>query len=575
MQIRQFFLGVVLFAIPFFASPAMPQEKGTTPGDARQPQAVIRATTRLVQVSVVVQDKKGEPLTGLKKEDFAVFDEGVAQNIAVFSSASPAAPAVPNPLPPNVFTNRFDLKGQDPGTVTIVLFDWLNTAATDQAYVRKEILRFLQTLKPQDHVAVYALTSELLLLHEFTQDAAALVNAVTHFSPKEMAQFDASHPEYFDVPALHDDPGWMRFQAQLNQANDEIAQQAKLDRAFVTSGALQAIAEHVAAIPGRKNLVWVSGGFPLQIGIGVSAPDQLAETLDLEAQKSAQALSRVNMAIYPVDVTGVATNAAMSPTNRTDLKCMDCINESPAPSPGSFARQDLRDSERFMADATGGQAFYGSNDIRDAMRRAFDDGRFAYTIGFYPNHGQWDGKFRKIKVQVSTDGAKLRYRKGYVAFSDSTVDESRIKAELQEAALSPIEATSLSMIVSGKLVEPASSRNLELHIGLDPKQLQLDIVQDHRKGALDLFLLQRDATGNMVAAEKQHIGVNLDEKQYEYLSRVAMVLEKHVVVQPQAAELRVVVRDAGSSILGSISLPVSAFLSGTPATLEPVTKNSN
>ena len=565
MKTRQFLFSAAILASALYVPFAVSQEKGAAaPGDAKQSQAVIRSTTRLVQVSVVVQDKKGEPLTGLKKEDFTIFDEGVAQNIAVFSSANPAPAAMPTPLPPNVFTNRFDLKGQDPGAVTIVLFDRLNSSVTDQAYVRKEILRFLQTLKPQDHVAIFALTSQLILLHDFTQDAVALVNAVAHFSPKEMAQFDASHPEYFDVPALHDDPGWMRFQAQLNQANDEIAQQAKFDRALITTAALEAIAEHVAAIPGRKNLVWVSGGFPLQIGVGVISPNQLGETLDLEAKRTAQAMSRVNMAIYPVDVRGVVGNAAMSPTNPTDLKCMDCINESPSPSSGSFARQDLRDSERFMADATGGEAFYGSNDVRDAMRRAFDDGRYAYTIGFYPNHGQWDGKFRKIKIQVSADGAKLRYRKGYVAFTDTAVEESQIKAELEQAAVSPIEATSLGMIVSGKLVEPSSNRNLELHIGLDPKQLQLEISQDHRKGAVDLFLLQLDAAGNMLAAEKQHIGVNLEEKQYEYLSRAAMVLDKHVVLKPESTELRVVIRDAGSSVLGSVSLPVSAFLPGMP-----------
>lgn len=556
-RVRQIALLFVL--LPFVAS-ARPREKETTrTAGTPQQETVIRSTTRLVQVTVVAQDKKGEPITGLKKEDFTVFDEGVPQSISVFAGASPAPAAPPSPLPPNVFTNRFDLKGQDPGAVTVVLFDLLNTSDVDQSYVRKQILTFLQALKPQDHVAIYALTSRLILLHEFTQDAAALVNAVNHFSPKQTAAFDASHPEYLDVPALHNDFFWMRFQEAVNQANGEIAEQAKLDRILITSQALRAIAEHVAAIPGHKSLVWVSGGFPLQIGIGVVHPNRIGATFDPNARKTAEAFSRVNMAIYPVDATGLVGNAAMSPSNPTNFKCIDCIPEAPAAPRGLYARQDLRDSERLLADVTGGQAFYGSNDVRDAMRRVFDDDRFAYTVGFYPNHGHWDGKFRKIRVRVAADGAKLRYRSGYIAFANQADDEDKIKSELQEAAVSPIEATGLGMIVSGKASEPQPSRNLELHIGIDPKQLSLEVSQDHRKGALDLFVLQRDAAGGILSREKQHIGVNLEEQQFEYLVRAAMVLDKHVTVEPQAIEIRVVVRDAASGILGSVTLPANSF----------------
>src|SRR5271170_2802232 len=186
-----------LLAVCFFANicatlataqtpPRAPQ--GADPIGSTQASPPIRSTTRLVQVSVIVHDKKGNPVTGLKKEAFTVFDEGKPQNIAFFSSAA-AAPLLPGAplLPPNAFTNRFDLKGQGPGAVTIVLFDALNTAPQAQAYVRKEILRFLQALKPQDHVAVYALTSQILILHDFTQDASALVDAVNRFTPKELA----------------------------------------------------------------------------------------------------------------------------------------------------------------------------------------------------------------------------------------------------------------------------------------------------------------------------------------------------------------------------------------------------
>jgi len=109
----------LILAFSFSASPA---QQSLPDAPAPQQQTVIRSSVRLVQVSVVVEDKKGDPVAGLKAEDFTVLDEGRPQKIAFFSAATPppaeespdhAAPPA-NLLPANAFTNRYDLKGQDP-----------------------------------------------------------------------------------------------------------------------------------------------------------------------------------------------------------------------------------------------------------------------------------------------------------------------------------------------------------------------------------------------------------------------------------------------------------------------------
>lgn len=111
-------------------------------------------------------------------------------------------------------------------------------------------------MKPQDHVAAYGLTHELLILHDFTHDASVLIEAARQFKPKESALHDGSNPAYFNVPALAGDPMWARFQEAVNQTDARIADQYKMRRAEMTANALEAIANHVATIPGRKNLVW-------------------------------------------------------------------------------------------------------------------------------------------------------------------------------------------------------------------------------------------------------------------------------------------------------------------------------
>ncbi|HEY1424971.1 MAG TPA: VWA domain-containing protein [Candidatus Acidoferrum sp.] len=594
MHIRIVFAGFLLVWLLAGAASGFAQAPPVAPATAPVQQGpAIRSTTRLIQVSVIVQNHRGEPITGLKPEDFTVFDDKQEQKIAFFIAEAPGPVSAPaNPLPPGVFTNRFDLKGQDPGTVTVVLFDELNTAVADQAYVRKQVIRFLQTLKPQDRVAVYALTTQLIVLHDFTQDSAALVKAVSAFSPKEIAAYDASTTAQVDLVGMTGDSDWAKFQAALNNANGMIAEQKTLNRVGTTVGAIEAIANHISGIPGRKSLVWVSGGFPIQIGFGnISLPDNGPATLATASARNTQsgagqdqsplpgatntanqlprndrtfaslspevyaatrALNQANVAIYPVDAKGVEIDPGYSPGMRGSSTTMNS---------DFFTRQDIRESSRLLADRTGGEAFFGSNDIRNAMRRAFDDGRYAYTIGFYPQHGNWTGEFRELKVKVKTAGAHLRYRKGYFAFADRSDAEAVVDVGLQDAAVSPLESTSLGVIVSGKPAGELSARNVALRLGVDVKQFLLQESDNRHKGSLDLLFVQRSANGAVVAAEKQHVDLNFDAKEYESLSRTSMVLGKHLVILPQSEELRVLVRDSGSGSVGSVTMPVKTWFS--------------
>jgi VWFA-related protein len=540
-------------------------------------------------MSVVVEDRKGNPVAGLKQEDFTVLDEGRPQQIAFFIAAAQVleqrTPPAAGFLPPNAFTNRYDLKGEEPpGAVTVVLFDTLNTAPEDQSYVRKEVIHFLESVQTQDHVAVYGLTTQLFVLHEFTRDSGDLVAAAHRFAPKELAAFDASHTPNVDLVSLGADKQWTRLQDAVNNASGEIADMHNISRAGATLGALEAIADHVSGIPGRKNLVWISGGFPIQIGLpnigkaggsGVSnladpstanrltRADREAGTLEDAVKEAAESLNRGNIAVYAIDAKGVELDPRTDPSQRGS-RLTDQIRDTSALN----IEQDSRDSSKLLADRTGGLAFFGNNDIRGALHKAFEDGLYAYTVGFYPSHGQWDGEVRKNKIEVKGTGLRLRYRAGYYASPDRTDSKAWIAEALRQAADSPLDATSLSMIVTGRGSE--NPRTVEFHIGIDPKQLLLESSGDHRKGALDLLFLQRSGTGVTLAEEKQHIDLNLEEKQFQFLAKAAMVLDRHVTILPQTAEMRVVIRDAGSGSLGSVATPVKAFL---PSSAEPVRKS--
>lgn len=536
-----------LFLSPLLSATPQSSSQPAASNQNTQPSQIIRTATRLVQVNVVVQDKDGIPIKGLKEADFSLLDNGRPQKIAFFSANTPA-PVSALPLPPHVFTNRADLKGQDPGATIVILFDTLNTDFEDQSFARRQVLRFLRSFKPQDHVAIFALTTDLLLLHGFTEDATALSSAVDRFSPQLLAIFDASHPIDLHVPGLENDPFFNSFESHVNNANGEIADLGIADRFRITYSALVAIANYVGTIPGHKSLVWISGGLPIQIGlerIGVAdrenfslanpgVPGALGDMRGL-----ARELNRANMAIYPVDVHGI------------DVK------DSPT---AFFMRQNLRDTFRLLADKTGGKAFYGTNDVAGAIGSAFEDGRYTYTLGFYPDHGQWDGKFRDISIHLAVQGADLRYRRGYFALPEKSERETVVNADLHDAAISALDATDLGITVFCKTLPPVSAHVLQVRMGVNPRQFLLQEKDNHFAGGLDLVFLQKDANGKILAAEKQHVDVKFSQQEYESLFKTGLVLQRRLTIDPSSTEIRVLMRDEGSGSVGSVTVPLSQAL---------------
>jgi VWFA-related protein len=149
---------------------------------AQTPPTTFRATTRLVQVSVVVHDKDGRPVTGLEGGDFTLYENGKEQPIELFSIESDrvTGTAPVSSAPTNDFSNR--VEGRASGAVTVILFDRLNTRFEDQTQARYQVVKFLGQIQRDDHVALYVLESNVVrVLHDFTSDATSLLRALSRY----------------------------------------------------------------------------------------------------------------------------------------------------------------------------------------------------------------------------------------------------------------------------------------------------------------------------------------------------------------------------------------------------------
>lgn len=151
-----------------------PTTKDTVASTSSTPSTpVFRATSRLVLLDVIVTDHRGEFVPGLKASDFTVFEDNKPQKISAFAvqalAAAPAKPYPPFRLPPHQYTNFTFIKPEADRPVTVVLMDMLNTTGVDQAYARKQMIRFLEDLPAGRPIALFVLTSKLHMVRVFQE----------------------------------------------------------------------------------------------------------------------------------------------------------------------------------------------------------------------------------------------------------------------------------------------------------------------------------------------------------------------------------------------------------------------
>ena len=537
-------------------APAQPSAQAAP--QAKQEATVLRVTTHLVQVNVIVQDKKGEPVADLTRGDFTLLDQGQPQQITSFSLESMGTlPAPPQAVPANFYSNRFEQKGGTPTAATVILLDGLNTKFEDMAYARQQIIKFLGQLQPQDRVGLYTLTTKLTILHDFTSDAAPLLRALERYKGHSSTALVGAEFE----PA---DTGVDQIDAFLDDANQRVADFYTINRARQTARALEAIANHVARLPGRKNLIWVSGGFPFYIGFGdvPASSTQGPTTFNEDVERAARALNDANLAVYPVDARGLigphSANPSLSAASRGPAGRRGAVPSAPRISP---VRANF-DTMNILADRTGGRAFYNTNDILGSIRRAIEDSRVTYVLGYYPSHGQWDGKFHEMKVQVKQPGLHLHFRRGYFAWPDTPLELKQREALLREAVASPLEATSLGLNVRVKPVDVPGARTLKTELEVYPRDITLEPQGDRWVGSLSLLYVQQGPDGHDVTGESKTLNLRLTRETYERVMKDGLVWNLDLPVADGAARLRIVVRDASSGSIGSVNIPLSKLFSG-------------
>jgi len=591
---------------------------------------VLRQTVSRVVVDVVVTDSQGRPVTGLTADDFRVFEDGKQQVIRHFEEYSPGSgellPARPAGLPPHTFLNLPATPEKQGAPPAVILFDALNTSLSDQMYARQQMMKFLREMPAGVPTAIFVLSDRLHLLQGFSGQREVLLEAAKRQNPIPdqeglLPTTDANGPE--STPASGGEsqlspahssappgssgsagPGEISSQGPgmaaplsrpmgadtlLTQMADEMNGVLLDQRVNLTLTALDQVARFLSSVPGRKNLIWLSGSFPITMG-----PDPAAGSMVFANERSYyqqiedtdNLLCMSQVAVYPVDARGL-----VAPILRSGPGTAQAYAARLAAEHGSLDQ---------IADDTGGTAYYNVKGLANAILSAIDNGRNYYSLTYAPTNRNFNGKLRHIRLKLDHFGYHLAYRRHYYA---NPLGEGHDKTEADELAdarpgslMSALQfgapqahelifAARVYTVGAPALASPdqmarlipflqnaAQAEGLNFKKPEKPIQMQHYLVQ-FAVMANELTLLERkdgkyhpelmfatmayDPQGNALGGAKTTLdAAGIPADKMEQFRREGYQAFQNVYVPLNAASLRVAVRDGQSSRMGSLVIPL-------------------
>lgn len=614
------FISCLLFGGLLAATPLCAQNDAT---DQAAPETTLRITSRAVLVDVTVTDKSGNPVTGLTKDDFAVLDQGKPQTVSYFEEHNAGEEAKKNAqvvfptFPPNVFSNFSPLA--PPAAVNLLLLDTLNTPMDSQMEVREQARGYLKNLKPGSRIGIFIMSLRLSFVQGFADDPAVLAAALGYkknarpepavlLQSQEEANAQSNLVGMMSAP-VGGGPGGTTTAgsaAMISGMQDFLSEThyaQTSDREYRTLQNLQELATFLGGFPGRKNLIWMSGDFPLALF------GQTETRFEPEVKKTINLLNASRVSIYPIDAHGVIGNNLYTAQSQLDPSVSSpsqllgppagMTAGSPNAGQGSFSTSVMNESRdlnsshstmEMLARETGGLAFHNSNRLSDAINRVISGSSNFYTLSYAPTDEKMDGTLHTIDVKVAGSGKyTLSFRRGYYALDQDLPGAAQLKQRQALAIQSSSDPTTVDPLkafmdfgmpqteqilykawirpIPEKLDTPATERAVgkgpqdryAVDFAVDLKDVHLKPDDDgNHDGALNVTLIVYDKYGS-VANRKDHIiQLKLKPDIYKIFQQTGIQLHAEIEVPKGQFWLRTGVYDQATHKVGTMEVPFSS-----------------
>lgn len=538
---------------------------------------VVKVRSHLVNVDVSVKDKKGNYVNDLKADDFTVYENGVRQKVEFFNpplaggAASPAGGEASQPAAAVAPAPR--AQAGTPRNIISLVLDGMTTDQANMKRVRDGAVKYIkEQVKEGDAVALFAVTGGLQLLQPFTGDKEKLLAAVdkasavsTSSKGVEMRDIQETIARERDAaaPLNEADPEFGGTQGATSQGAVEGVMAAMIARRVAEEyvslrsvlglqqarpilAALAAICEAQRTVPGKKTLVLFSEGF-------VSP-----EVLDWQVQSTIDIANRADVAIYIIDAAGLKAGTPQSGAY---------VPPSPLQGIGALSRSESRgrpeggenefDQARFegnerehdilfrISGDTGGKFVRGTNDIARGLERIDQEIRSRYTLAYQSTDPNFDGSFRKIKIEVRRPDAQVVARAGYYAIApDQVVPLSPEERKLLAGVLAPDANATLPVSVALSAFRSQGGRYVvPLALEVPHDAVKFEQRADRRRMQLDVLVVFREGENKILSRLGGSFDVLLTEEQYKSVVDNNVFYRQDVELAPGAYNVDLVVRD--------------------------------
>lgn len=518
---------------------------------------VVKITTALIQIDVMVTDRNGNVITDLRPDEVEVYENGEKQKITNFSFVSnvrrldqAVQPRTNTILPPSRMRPE-----QVRRTMALVVDD-LTLSFESTAFVRRALKKFVdEQMQDGDLVAIIRTGAGIGALQQFTNDRRQLHAAIERirwnpigngkigaFAPLQPTDDDSLQPEEPAAGTRTADG----IQREQNDFRESLF-------ATGTLGAVNYVVRGMQELPGRKSIMLLSEGFRLfsEDALGFRESGRVMANLE----KLVDIANRASVVIYTMDARGLqwaGLTSADDPEGRSSLEIDDEM---------ARRRRQLRDTQdglRHLARETGGLSIINNNDLSGGIRKMLDDQSY-YLIAYDPDDSIFDPatrKFNKLDIRVSRPGARVRYRSGFFAVNDAKlltlvpVGDQRFL----HALTSPFGVNDISLRLNALFYNSTRSGNVIrslLHIQANDLRFT-DAPNGVKKAVFDVIAIGFGDNGAPVEQLSKTFTVELKKDAYERAQKSGFVYDfAFPIKKPGAYQLRVAIRDQESGSVGS------------------------
>lgn len=543
---------------------------------------VVKISTSLIQLDVVVTDKNGNLITDLKPEDFEITENGERQAISGLTYFSGQRTAT-GTLNANM-TGGMPTVGEVRRTVAIVVDD-AQMSLPSLNFIKKELAKFVsEQLQPNDLVAIIKTSRGVGVLQQFTTDKKKLLATIEdlRYQPltsSGLSPLGSMGISFSDQVAANSAGGDLSREAKgISEQKSNLESLAEINKNIaITTGSLGVLNTTIAAmsgLPGRKSILYASDGISslfasdVDFAANKDRSDQrsTANLLFADTDKLREKLrgitetaNRATIAIYTLDARGtLPINVSAETHIEGGLSDRGSVNNSSL----NVASNSVRASQqglKFLSEETSGKTFINTNDLAKSFRETLDSQNGYYILAYQPNAETFDAekrRFNKLVVKVKRPNVNVSYRSGFFNIADD--GDAAKKADSPDTAFarkifSPYKATDVNLQVTSVYTPDEKTSTVRAFVSIDAKDLQFVQAGDAKTARFDIIAVAFNESGIPIASVGKVFEVKASPKRYEELLREGINYNLTFTTKERggAQQIKVSIRDQNTQKVGT------------------------